>query len=89
MSKRITYKVEGDVQGVNYRSFAVQKANGLNITGWAKNESDGTVGGEAQGDASSIDKFVEHLRMGPSAAKVSKVDHSDIETKNSDNGFER
>jgi acylphosphatase len=67
----------------------VQKANGLNITGYARNESDGTVGGEAQGDPSALDKFVQHLKMGPSAAKVSKVDHSEIETKSGDSGFQR
>ena len=49
----------------------------------------GTVSGEAQGDASAIDKFLQHLKMGPSAAKVDKVDHKEIDTKQGDNGFDR
>ncbi|KAK4556032.1 inducible alternative oxidase 2 [Recurvomyces mirabilis] len=89
MSRRISYTVEGDVQGVNYRSFAVKQANSLSITGHAKNMNNGTVAGEAQGSASAIDKFLQHLKMGPSAAKVKKVDHQEIDTKQGDSGFDR
>ncbi|KAK5124440.1 Alternative oxidase, mitochondrial precursor [Meristemomyces frigidus] len=89
MSKRISYKVEGDVQGVNYRSWAAGEAKKLNVTGYAKNANDGTVVGEAQGDASALDKFVQHLNMGPPAASVNKVDQKEIETKSGDSGFER
>ncbi|KAK5684219.1 inducible alternative oxidase 2 [Elasticomyces elasticus] len=89
MSKRISYTVEGDVQGVNYRSFAVDKAKSLGVTGYAQNESNGTVKGEAQGDDSSIDKFLQHLKTGPRAADVNKVEHKDINTKTGESGFDR
>ncbi|KAK5137175.1 hypothetical protein LTR08_000680 [Meristemomyces frigidus] len=89
MSKRISYTVEGDVQGVNYRSWAASQAKQLNVTGYAKNTNDGTVVGEAQGDASSVDKFVQHLKKGPSAADVNKVDQKEIDTKSGDSGFDR
>lgn len=59
------------------------------MTGYAKNADDGTVVGEAQGDASALDKFVQHLNMGPSPAKVTKVDQKEIETKSGDSGFDR
>jgi acylphosphatase len=72
-----------------YSSFAVKQANSLSITGYAKNCDDGTVCGEAQGSDSALDKFLQHLKMGPSAAKVSKVDHQDIDTKSGDQGFDR
>jgi acylphosphatase len=71
------------------RSFAVKKADGLGITGYAKNCDDGTVSGEAQGSESALDKFLQHLKMGPSAARVSNLDHKEIEAKTSDKGFER
>jgi acylphosphatase len=38
----------------------------------------GQVIGEAQGSESSIEKFVQHIHMGPSAAKVSKVETEDM-----------
>jgi acylphosphatase len=39
------------------------------------------VTGEAQGDQGSLDKFVQHLNMGPSAAEVNKVDQKEMATK--------
>lgn len=45
------------------------------------------VSGEAQGDSSSLDKFVQHLKMGPSAADVSKVDTKEISTKSGEKNF--
>ncbi|KAK3068161.1 inducible alternative oxidase 2 [Teratosphaeriaceae sp. CCFEE 6253] len=89
MARRISFTVEGDVQGVNYRSFAVKQADGLSITGYAKNCDVGTVQGEAQGDASAIDKFLQHLRRGPGAAEVNKVDHQSMQAKEGERGFER
>ncbi|EMC96090.1 hypothetical protein BAUCODRAFT_148923 [Baudoinia panamericana UAMH 10762] len=88
MSKRISYKVEGDVQGVNYRAFAVKQATSLNVTGHARNADDGTVEGEAQGEPSALDKFVQHLQMGPSEADVKKVDHKEITVRDGEKGFQ-
>ncbi|KXL47827.1 MAG: hypothetical protein FE78DRAFT_132730, partial [Acidomyces sp. 'richmondensis'] len=82
---QIQYKVEGKVQGVNYRY--AEHPDGLNITGFAKNASDGTVEGEAQGDSKALDKFLQHLKMGPPAAQVTKVDHKEIGIKEGDKGF--
>ena len=48
---------------------------------------DGTVVGEAQGDESALNKFVQHLNMGPRHADVKKVDQKDIATKDGENGF--
>ncbi|KAK4498278.1 hypothetical protein PRZ48_010936 [Zasmidium cellare] len=89
MSKRISFKVEGLVQGVNFRAWSMDKANGLNVTGFCKNADDGSVVGEAQGSESSLDKFVQHLNMGPTHAKVSKVDQKDIDTKDGESKFEQ
>ncbi|KAF2720081.1 Acylphosphatase, partial [Polychaeton citri CBS 116435] len=87
MSSRISYKVEGIVQGVNFRSWTADKANNLRLTGYVRNADDGSVVGEAQGDKSSLDKFVQNLHIGPSASKVSKVDKEEIDTKDGENGF--
>ncbi len=45
------------------------------------------VQGEAQGSEDKIKEFVQHLHKGPSAASVSKVDHSDLSTKDGESGF--
>ncbi|OAL44899.1 Acylphosphatase [Pyrenochaeta sp. DS3sAY3a] len=86
-SKRISFTVEGVVQGVNFRSYTKRQARNIGVTGFVTNASDGTVQGEAQGTEDAIKEFVQHLNKGPSAASVSSVDHSDISTKSGENGF--
>jgi len=45
------------------------------------------VKGEAQGDQSSLDKFIQHLNQGPSAAEVNKVDTKEISVKEGESDF--
>ncbi|QIW95436.1 hypothetical protein AMS68_000954 [Peltaster fructicola] len=89
MSKRISFKVLGTVQGVNFRSWTTDKANSLNVTGFVRNADDGSVIGEAQGDGRALEKFVQHLHVGPSAAKVDKVEEHNISTKSDETSFQQ
>nr|POE93358.1 alternative oxidase, mitochondrial [Quercus suber] len=68
----------------------------LNITSsdllqgrWHRAGSELSVVGEAQGDQSSLDKFVQHLNSGPQAAEVTGVEQKDINTKSGEKGFDR
>jgi acylphosphatase len=70
--------VHGRVQGVGYRDAAVQAAFALSIEGWVRNRSDGTVEAHAQGEPDAVGRFVEWCRQGPSLARVSSVDASDV-----------
>lgn len=45
--------------------------------------------GEAQGSSSNLDKFVQHLKMGPRAAKVSGVEVEDVQMKEEERAFEQ
>ena len=36
-------RLEGDVQGVGFRDYAVKEANNRGLKGWVRNRSDGTV----------------------------------------------
>lgn len=65
--------VKGKVQGVFYRASARQKAEQLNITGYAHNQRDGSVLIEAEGDEASLKEFVMWCRSGPPNANVSDV----------------
>ena len=40
---QISFKVEGEVQGVNFRSFTQKQAKSIGITGFVTNSSDGSV----------------------------------------------
>ena len=52
------FKITGNVQGVGFRYRAKYAANGLGITGWVKNEWDGSVEMEAQGSEEMINKML-------------------------------
>ncbi|CAK4003455.1 Acylphosphatase [Lecanosticta acicola] len=65
----------------------MDKANGLKVTGFVRNSDDGSVVGEAQGPQDALDKFVQHLNTGPSAAEVHKVDQKDVSTRNDETKF--
>lgn len=48
----------GRVQGVGFRTRAKYAARGMCITGWVKNEWDGSVVMEAQGTEEAIDRML-------------------------------
>ena len=71
--KRLIIKVSGKVQGVFYRATANGIANQMGLTGLVRNEPDGSVYLEAQGEEKAVDAFVEWCRKGPSRARVDSV----------------
>ncbi|KAI9810848.1 MAG: hypothetical protein M1827_006055 [Pycnora praestabilis] len=87
-SKRIAFKVHGEVQGVNFRSFTQKKANSYGLTGYVSNTSNGKVEGEAQGDEESLQKLLKDINQGPSAAHVVKVEKSEADVKEGESSFE-
>lgn len=66
--------VHGRVQGVGFRYFVVERALGLGLRGYARNESDGSVEVLAQGPRPALENLLALLWRGPSAATVSQVD---------------
>ncbi len=66
--------VFGKVQGVFFRASTLQKAVDLNVKGFVKNEKDGSVYIEAEGEKEALDQFYEWCKQGPQHAVVSKVD---------------
>ena len=58
MEKRLRLKFDGLVQGVGFRFTAVHAANICRLTGYVKNEYDGSVTCEVQGDEDNIEKFI-------------------------------
>jgi len=70
---RIRITVEGHVQGVGFRFFAVQQARKLNVTGWVRNCRDGSVEAVAEGEAGMLKEFAAALKRGHFAAKVSGI----------------
>jgi acylphosphatase len=70
--------VSGKVQGVFYRHNTRQKAQSLNITGWVKNNEDGTVELNACGTEENIKNLIDWLQEGPTKATVENVNWREI-----------
>ena len=65
--------VRGRVQGVSFRWYAVQEARRLGVTGWIRNDPDGSVRCHVEGDDAAVDAMVEWCHHGPSYASVRHV----------------
>lgn len=80
--KHLNIIVYGLVQGVFFRTSAKEQADKLNITGFAKNEPDGSVYIEAEGAEKDLNKFIKWCNKGSSIAQVEKVETSEEQVKN-------
>jgi len=65
--------VRGQVQGVGFRYFVVEKAQSLGLRGYVRNEGSGDVEVLSQGPRTALERLLALLRRGPSAAQVSEV----------------
>lgn len=81
------FHVSGKVQGVFFRDSTRQKAEALNITGYAINLDDGRVEVLACGDEHALEELESWLREGPSSADVNKVEQSDAKVDSPPDGF--
>lgn len=61
---RISLVFHGYVQGVGFRYTAQHAAVSLGLTGWVRNEYDGSVRAEVQGDRESIERWVSMIQNG-------------------------
>jgi len=65
--------VYGRVQGVYFRAFVSRRARELGLTGYVRNTPDRAVEVYAEGERKQIEKLIDHLKVGPSSARVDKV----------------
>lgn len=70
---RYDITVTGRVQGVGFRYFTQMEAKKRDLTGWVRNEPDGTVRLEAQGSEDQLDSFVQALKQAQPPADVEDV----------------
>jgi acylphosphatase len=87
MIRTFSIRVSGKVQGVFFRASAKEKADELGIGGRIRNEHDGSVYIEAQGDEDTLEEFFHWCKQGPSRARVDRCDIGEIEHRDFD-GFE-
>ncbi|MBQ3797805.1 MAG: acylphosphatase [Butyrivibrio sp.] len=62
--KRYKLQFYGSVQGVGFRYTARHAANMYRLTGYVRNEYDGSVTCEVQGEQDAIDAFMRTVNQG-------------------------
>ena len=74
MLSHFSITVAGKVQGVFFRASTQKKATGLGLSGFVRNQPDGTVYIEAEGDPERLNDLVKWCEAGgPMGARVSSV----------------
>ncbi|MBU1011466.1 MAG: acylphosphatase [Bacteroidetes bacterium] len=66
-----TFKIFGKVQNVGFRFYTHKKAKEYNIMGFVRNEPDGSVYIEAEGESIFLEVFETWCKLGPPWARVS------------------
>ena len=65
--------VEGEVQGVGFRSACSQRATELGLSGWVRNLNDGRVEVQAEGCSFELNELRLWCERGPTSANVRMV----------------
>jgi acylphosphatase len=71
---RIVARVSGRVQGVYFRASAQHEAQRRGLAGWARNEADGCVLIDVEGEVDAVDDFLAWCAKGPPRARVAAVE---------------
>lgn len=71
--KHYKLRIKGRVQGVWYRASTRRQAQELGLGGFVRNEPDGSVYAEAEGEERALQAFVSWCREGPDRAQVEEV----------------
>jgi acylphosphatase len=75
--KRVRIRVRGFVQGVGFRFELRDRAQTRAVSGWVRNNPDGSVEAVLEGPAEAVDSLVDWCRRGPRGASVEDIEMSD------------
>lgn len=87
VEKSVNITVFGKVQGVGFRYHTRKAAQRFGVNGFVKNQVNGTVYVEAEGDELAVELFCEWCKKGPDWARGNRVNICDAGVKKY-SGFE-
>ncbi len=87
MEKRYRLRFYGMVQGVGFRYTAMHAANMYRLTGYVKNEYDGSVTCEVQGREEDIDQFIATIDRGR-FIQIDRIDKTQLEIDSQERSFD-
>ena len=80
------FKFMGTVQGVGFRYRAEKVASLIGVDGWVRNNDDGSVEMEVQGNEEQIDKMLETIKRG-NFIEIDVIEEKNIPLRDDEYGF--
>ncbi len=74
MIRRAHVRIYGRVQGVYFRQYTREEATWRGVSGWVRNNPDGSVEAVFEGDEEKVNELIEWCHQGPPSALVEKVE---------------
>ncbi len=79
--------ISGQVQGVDFRAYARDRARQAGVEGWVRNLTDGRVEAIFEGIRPAVQRLVSWCYSGPMHAEVEKVEVTWEEPTGKEGGF--
>lgn len=74
MEKEVYLKIDGRVQGIGYRRWAVRTAAEIGgVWGWVRNGEDGSVEIHMSGEEDQVNKMIQACYRGPMLSRVDNI----------------
>ncbi|MEM1584691.1 MAG: acylphosphatase [Nitrososphaerota archaeon] len=86
--KAFLLRFYGRVQRVGFRRFVQEFAQDLGLSGYVKNERDGSVTVFVQGDDEAVAKFIEVVKSPPPPASIKIVEEKEVKPRSKMKFFE-
>ena len=79
--------VEGHVQGVGFRNHTRRSAIANDVTGYVRNDADGTVKMVLQGDQERVEDVIDDVREGPPLSTVNNQQRHTVDNPSTHKEF--
>jgi acylphosphatase len=84
---RAHVRIDGRVQGVNFRASAREQARIVGVEGWVRNLDDGRVEAVFEGPEAAVKLMISWCYSGPRSARVDRIDLEWEQATGQERGF--
>ncbi len=74
MLKQAHLYIKGDVIGVGFRAWMKIQAKIIGVTGWVRNNEEGFVEAQIQGEEEKVKQIIELIKKGPPVSHIAGVE---------------
>lgn len=74
MLKQVHLYIKGNVIGIGFRAWTKIQAKIIGVTGWVRNNEEGFVEAQIQGEEEKVRQIIELIKKGPPVSHVAGVE---------------